>query len=98
MAKYTVGFDGRWQESFGDRDAAIGWAREVAETGRTVEVIRRRFGLPSFVAGFPEAAEERLAARWAGRSFLGMSGDGASGSPIGGDCGGGGGDGGGGGC
>jgi len=34
MAKYVVGFDGRWQETFDDRDEAIEWAREVAGTGR----------------------------------------------------------------
>jgi len=44
MAKFTVGFDGKWQETFDDRDDAVEWAREVAATGRTVEVIKRRFG------------------------------------------------------
>lgn len=28
MAKYEVGFDGRWQETFDDRELAIQWARK----------------------------------------------------------------------
>lgn len=39
MAKYVVGFDGRWQETFDDREQAIRWAQEVAETGRVVDVV-----------------------------------------------------------
>jgi hypothetical protein len=32
MARYTIGFDNRWQEGFDDLDEAIAWAREVAAT------------------------------------------------------------------
>lgn len=65
MARYTVGFDNRWQESFDDLDEATGWAREVAATGRTVEVIGRRFGLFAyFITAFPESEREALKARW----------------------------------
>lgn len=64
MARYTVGFDNRWQESFDDLDEATAWAREVAETGRTVEVIARRFGFARFVTAFPESEREAIRARW----------------------------------
>lgn len=64
MARYTVGFDNRWQESFDDLDEATAWAREVAATGRTVEVIGRRFGFAHFVTAFPESEREALKARW----------------------------------
>jgi hypothetical protein len=63
MASFIVGFDGKWQEKFGDRDEAIIWAEEVAKTGRTVEVIRRRFGVHKFVTAFPESEREALAER-----------------------------------
>jgi hypothetical protein len=33
MAKYRVAFDGEWQGTFGDREDAFNWAREVGETG-----------------------------------------------------------------
>lgn len=42
MARYLVGFDGCWQEKFYDRDQAIRWAEEVAETGRVVDVVIKR--------------------------------------------------------
>lgn len=72
MARYTVGFDNRWQESFDDLEEATAWAREVAATGRTVEVIGRRFGLFAyFVAGFPESEHEKLKARWSRPGLLG---------------------------
>jgi|ERR1051326_5870905 hypothetical protein len=64
MARYTVGFDNRWQESFADLEEAVAWAQEVAATGRTVEVIGRRFGLARFVTAFPESEREALRARW----------------------------------
>lgn len=80
MAKYIVGFDGKWQERFDDPDEAIEWAEEVAGTGRTVEVVVRRFGFHSFLTGFPESERDALAARWkipwsSGGGFAG--GDGA---------------------
>lgn len=62
MTAFIVGFDGKWQEKFDDEEEAVEWAREVAETGRTVEVIKRRFGFYSFVTGFPESEREALAA------------------------------------
>jgi hypothetical protein len=64
MARYIVGFDGKWQERFDDREDAIEWAEEVAATGRTVEVAVRHLGIPHFLTGFPEAERETLAARW----------------------------------
>jgi len=64
MARYTVGFDNRWQASFDDLNEATAWAREVAATGRTVEVITRRFGFARFVTAFPESEREALRARW----------------------------------
>jgi hypothetical protein len=64
MAIYIVGFDGKWQERFDEPEEAISWAREVAATGRVVEVVRRRFGLHSFLTGFPDSEREALAARW----------------------------------
>jgi hypothetical protein len=63
VTSFIVGFDGKWQERFADRDDAITWAEEVAATGRTVEVIRRRFGVHKFVAGFPDSEREALARR-----------------------------------
>jgi hypothetical protein len=54
MAKFYVGFDGRWQETFDDFNGAAIWAREVAESGRRVVVAERRFLTYHFCAGFPE--------------------------------------------
>lgn len=101
MATFIVGFDNKWQEKFDDEAGAIQWAREVADTGRTVEVIKRRFGFCRFLTGFPESKQAELRARWKRPVglFLGASAAGIYGSPGGGgDCGGGGGDGGGGSC
>ena len=53
MASFIVGFDGKWQEKFDFEDDAVHWAREVAATGRTVEVARRRFGFCKFLTGLP---------------------------------------------
>jgi hypothetical protein len=98
MAKWHVGFDGRWQESFHDYDDAIQWAKEVAETGRTVDVAKRRFLINrKLVAVFPESKRAQREAVWSASIFFGF-GDGSyagSGGDFGG--GGGGGDGGGGG-
>ena len=56
MGKWYVAFDGRWQESFHDRDEALAWAEEVAETGRTVDVAKRHFLIgKKFVTAFPES-------------------------------------------
>lgn len=66
MAKYEVGFDGRWQETFDNRDQAIQWAREVAETGRVVDVVLKRPLLPfrTFVTAFPESEYAARKAAW----------------------------------
>lgn len=97
MGKWHVGFDGRWQESFHDFDDAIEWAREVAETGRTVDVAQRRFLVGrKFVTAFPEAERAKREALWSGSMFMGYAGLYGGGGDFGG--GGGGGDGGGGGC
>jgi len=65
MAKYEVGFDGRWQEAFDDREEAIDWAREVAETGRIVDVVQKRRLLPRrFVTAFPESERAAREAAW----------------------------------
>lgn len=66
MARYEVGFDGRWQETFGDRDQAIQWGREVAETGRIVDVVMKYRFLPfrKFVTAFPESEHAARKAAW----------------------------------
>jgi hypothetical protein len=73
MATFLVGFDGKWQEKFHNEDDAVTWAEEVAETGRTVEVVRRRFGVYKFVTGFPESEREALKAN-RGVPYLGGNG------------------------
>lgn len=95
MAKWHVSFDGRWQESFRDRDDAIEWAKEVAETGRTVDVAQRRFLFGrKLVDVFPESERAKREALWSASAFLGLTAGPYVGG--GGDFGGGGGDGGGG--
>ena len=64
MAIYLVGFDGKWQEEFDTEAEAVAWAHEVAETGRVVEVVRRRFRTYKFITGFPVTERETLEARW----------------------------------
>jgi hypothetical protein len=82
MARYIVGFDGKWQEGFGDPEEATGWAEEVAATGRTVEVVVRRFGFHRFLTGFPESERDALAARWKVPWLLGgFAGDGGGAPP-----------------
>jgi hypothetical protein len=95
MGKWHVGFDGGWKESFRDRDDAIEWASEVAETGRTVDVAQRRAVRGwKLVAVFPESERARREEIWLAATipWLGVFG------PLGGGggFGGGGGDGGGG--
>ncbi len=58
MAIYLVGFDGKWQEEFDTEAEAVAWAHEVAETGRVVEVVRRRFRTYKFITGFPVTERE----------------------------------------
>jgi hypothetical protein len=97
MGKWHVSFDGKWQESFRDFDEAVEWGREVAETGRTVDVVQRRLLRGwKLVEVFPESKRAQREAAWAAWTipFLGGSFIGGGG---GGDGGGGGGDGGGGG-
>ncbi len=65
MAKYEVGFDGRWQEMFDDRAEAVQWAQEVAGTGRVVDVVLKRRLLPRrFVTAFPESERAEREAAW----------------------------------
>jgi hypothetical protein len=65
VAKYLVGFDGKWQERFDDRDEACEWAREVADTGRVVDVVlKRRLLPPRFVTAFPESERAAREAAW----------------------------------
>ena len=72
MAKYEVGFDGRWQQSFDDRDHAIGWAQEVAERGLVVDVVLKRRFLPrKFVTAFPESERAAREAAWTVPMFEG---------------------------
>jgi hypothetical protein len=99
MTRFIVGFDGKWQEKFDFKDEAIEWAREVAATGRTVEVITRRFGFCSFLTGFPDSERAALKARWRRPVglMIGASAGGIYGGAYGGGCGGGGEGGGGGG-
>lgn len=74
MAKYDVGFDGRWQETFEDRDQAIEWAQEVAKTGRVVDVvIKRRFLPRKFVTAFPESQRAVREAAWSVPSNYGAT-------------------------
>jgi hypothetical protein len=97
MGKWYVSFDGRWQESFYELDQAVEWAREVAETGRTVDVAQRKLLLGrKLVAVFPESKRAEREALWSAAAFLGLSTGPHVGS--GGDFGGGGGGDGGGGC
>jgi hypothetical protein len=65
MAKYIVGFDGRWQETFEDRGEAIQWAEEVAATGRVVDVVLKRRLLPrKLLTAFPESERAAREAAW----------------------------------
>lgn len=66
MARYEVGFDGRWQDTFEDRNQAIQWAREVAETGRVVDVVMKPRFLPfrKFVTAFPDSEYAARKAAW----------------------------------
>lgn len=63
MSRYDLGYDGEWRESFGDGEAAIRRAEELAESGEVVEVARRFLGLHAFVTAFPESEREALKAR-----------------------------------
>ena len=86
MTKFEVGFDGEWQEEFDDLDEAIQWAREVAETGRTVDVIESPYlGLRRFVTAFPESELAQRQAHWYLPMFAGGEalGGGWSGAGLG---------------
>lgn len=76
MGKWYVGFERRWQESFDDLDEAVEWAKEVAETGRTVDVAKRYFLIgKKFVTAFPESQRESREAHWrAGMSMWNSDG------------------------
>jgi hypothetical protein len=82
-ATYILGYGGKWQQSFGDPDAAVRVAKALADDGLVVEVVRRRFGLHSFFTAFPESEREALKSRW--RLFplwWGLGGDGGTGGSI----------------
>ena len=80
-----MGFDGRWQESFHEVDEAVEWAREVAETGRTVDVAQRRFLVGrKLVDVFPESKRAQREAHWSAATFLGFGGGGGGGGDGGG--------------
>lgn len=65
MAKYEVAFDGDWQGTFSDHDDAIQWAKEVAETGRIVDVVVKRRWLPrKFLTAFPDSERDARALAW----------------------------------
>ena len=64
MATYRVAFDGKWQERFHDRDEALQWAREVADTGRLVYVAERGRFFPRLAAVFPESKAEAGRSLW----------------------------------
>lgn len=74
MGKWYVGFDRRWQESFHDLDEAIEWAKEVAETGRTVDVAKRYLLIgKKFVTAIPESQRELREAHWKAGWHMGKS-------------------------
>ena len=63
-ATYRVAFDSRWQGDFEDREDALDWAREVADTGRLVHVAMRRTLAPKLVAVFPESQAKEGERLW----------------------------------
>ncbi len=67
MARYQVGFDGKWQEAFDDEATATEWAKTVGDTGRLVYVARRRYGWRSLIAVFPEDRFAEGKANWGWR-------------------------------
>ena len=68
MATFAVGFDGEWQEEFDSEEVALEWAEAVADTGRTVFVIRKRFmRAHRLVAVFPEDRAEYWTEVWSKR-------------------------------
>lgn len=96
MGKWYVSFDGKWQGSFQDLDEAAEWAREVAATGRTVDVAQRRLLRGwKLVEVFPESERAGREAAWAAWTIPWLGG-GAYVGAGGFEGGGGGGDGGGG--
>lgn len=65
MGRWYVGFERRWRESFDDFDEAVEWAKEVAATGRTVDVAQRHLLIgKKFVTAFPESKREIREAHW----------------------------------
>jgi hypothetical protein len=74
MATYRVAFDGEWQEDFDYLDDAVPWAREVADTGRLVHVVKKGLLRYTLVAVFPEDKGEIGEKRWRRRP-VGYSSD-----------------------
>jgi hypothetical protein len=54
VATFKVCFDGEWQADFTDRNEALYWGLEVAETGRLVHVAQARLLYLKLIAVFPE--------------------------------------------
>lgn len=75
MAWFEVGFDGRWQEKFDTLEEATEWAKEVAATGRVVDVVRkRRFLSREFVTAFPESEHDRRKMAYSIAQAVGLMG------------------------
>lgn len=68
MARYRVGFEGKWHEKFETEADALAWGQEVGETGRIVHVVRERWFSPKLVAVFPEEQTEEGERLWKMRS------------------------------
>lgn len=64
MAKYRVGFDAQWQESFDDEADAVSWAEEASDEGRTVYVVRWGWPRRRLIAVFPRSREAEAKESW----------------------------------
>jgi hypothetical protein len=69
VSRYRVCFDGKWQESFSDREDALDWGRAVGDTGRIVHVVKSRLLLNlKLIAVFPEAHAAEAKRLWEART------------------------------
>ena len=79
MPRYRVAFDGKWREDFDDESEAVAWAEEVADTGRTVFVVKWTRPLRrELIAVCPEEHREMYEKEWR-KGFGGWAGGGMSG-------------------
>jgi hypothetical protein len=70
MARFEVGFEGRWHKAFTDASDALAWAAEVGETGRLVWVIHRRWvHRPKLLAVFPPERAVEGERAWRNQTF-----------------------------